>query len=62
MPLLHELFIVIIAILHAKIEAKPHSLKICQYECLFSLRVVYKHNFFAEKLDQLTWLVLVYKI
>ena len=29
MRLLHELYIVIIAILHAKIEAQPHSLKVC---------------------------------
>jgi len=40
MQLLHELFIAIIAILRAKTDVQPHSLKSlqCQYECLFSLR------------------------
>jgi len=35
--LLHEQFIAIITILHAKTEAQPYSLKSlqCQYECLF---------------------------
>ena len=42
---LHELFIAIIAILHAKIDAPSYCVKSlqCQYECLFSW-----HNVFRE--------------
>ena len=49
MRLLHESFNAIIAILHVKIETKQHSLKVHMTAC-FHPELVYKHNFFANKL------------
>ena len=61
MQLFHEILIAIIAILHAKIELQPHSLKSlqCQHECCFHWEVVYKHNFFCRQIKQLTWVVVL---
>ena len=61
MRLLHELFIAIIAILHAKIKAPSHSFKSLhfQYECFFSLQSSLQTQILCWQINQMTRLGLV---